>query len=62
MQDAAEVCTDFFSPGISGQFKAFMFMTFIDAAQGTHTLSIDVRALSSDNITVRRLRMLVIKR
>jgi len=59
--DGTEQSIDHFSPEVAGQFRTFCTLVFQQAGLGLHSLALEVRGTSADDITVRRRRLLVIK-
>ena len=62
LADGVEQATDIYTPPFNNQFTSFSTIIIQSLGQGTHTLSVEARGTSTDTITIRRKRMVVMQR
>jgi len=59
--DGAEAAYDHFKPENAGDYRSFSPMGLKSVGLGIHSIVLEVKGSTLDNITVRRRRLLVIK-
>lgn len=62
MSDSTEYSIDTYTPPVNNQFKSFSAMIFLSLGLGLHNITVQARGTSTDTVTVRRKRIVIMKR